>query len=89
MKSFAVRIDDLGTGGWPWLLDFTLAGLAFDHAFDLLLGPEAAARFGTDDAEGQRLSRQRDALVHHGLGAIIPLAAGQADPPGYDHVFRF
>lgn len=89
MKRLAVRIDDLAGGGWPWLLDFTLAGLAFDHRFDLLLGPAAAARISAGDAAGQRLAKQRDALLHHGLDAVLELSAGQADPPGYDHVFRF
>lgn len=90
MTTFAVRIDRLDTIRWSWLLDFALAGLAFDHAFDLLLGPEAAAELDAGAPGHDRYLKQIAALEHHGLGRVVRLLPeAPTDPTQYRHVFRF
>jgi len=90
VNTFAVRIDRFDDARWAWLLDFALAGLAFDHSFDLLLGPAAAAELDAGESGGGRYHKQIAALNHHGLGQVVRLGAHTIeDPIGYRHVFRF
>ncbi len=89
MSGYAVHLDQLDAARWQWLLDFTLAGLAFEHSFDLLLGPDAAASLAAENPDATRWRKQLDALRHHGLGQALTLLPGAPPPSGYRHVFRF
>ncbi|MBK8286105.1 MAG: hypothetical protein IPK97_15210 [Ahniella sp.] len=88
MTGFAVQLDSLDSASWSWMLDFALAGLAFEHSFDLLLSAEAAAALTAETSETLRWRKQLDALRHHGLGQVLTID-GSATTTGYRHVFRF
>ena len=89
MTGFAIQLARVDPERWQWMLDFALAGLAFEHAFDLLMDEEAAATLAADTAESIRWRKQLDALRHHGLGQVLTQAPGADIPVGYRHVFRF
>ncbi|AVP97785.1 hypothetical protein C7S18_11505 [Ahniella affigens] len=88
MKRFAVYLPEWTHERWVWLLDFTLAGLSFEHSFDLIIGEAVQAMLDCGSPDATRVQKQIAALQHHGLNAIHVQAHDQT-MDGYTHVFRF
>lgn len=88
MKRYAVTLLTWTPERWAWLLDFTLAGLSFEHSFDLIIGESVAAMLDDGGTDAVRVQKQIAALRHHGLSAVHVQAKGQA-MTGYAHVFQF
>lgn len=88
MKRFAVYLPEWASTRWAWLLDFTLAGLSFEHSFDLIIDPSVQAMLDSGSSDATRVHKQIAALRHHGLGAMRVQPQDQA-VTGYAHVFRF
>lgn len=88
MTRYAVYLPEWSTERWSWLLDFTLAGLSFEHSFDLLLGVAAQQHIDDGSADALRAQKQMAALLHHGLGEVKVIAHNH-ELADYAHVFRF
>lgn len=88
MKRFAVHLPEWAPTRWAWLLDFTLAGLSFEHSFDLIIDPSVQAVLDSGSSDAARVHKQIAALRHHGLENVLVQAQDQA-VTGYAHVFRF
>lgn len=88
MKTYALYLPEWSAERWAWLLDFALAGLSFEHSFDLLIGESVQTWLAAGSPDALRTNKQIAALQHHGLGQLL-VRTEQAPQADYAHVFRF